>query len=113
MDQKEAKGLANVLRTARETLGTDTTLLRLETLLRIAAEEGQSQREIGEAMKVQKTTVSQNVLNLSVTGAYLQAGPGLVEQQIDPMERRKKVLSITTKGQRLLEKFARNMRGRR
>lgn len=113
MDKQQARRLANLLRVAREELGPDTTLIRLETLLRVASESDQSQRELGEAMKVVKTVVSQNVLNLSASTAMRREGPDLVAQTVDPMERRRSLVNVTPKGRKLLERFDRAMTGKR
>lgn len=104
-----AQSLLNAVRTAREEMG-DVTLARLEALLVVAVEKDLSQREMGDRMRLGKSTVSQIVLNLSPSDALRRPGPGFVKQSIDPMERRRKVINLTPKGERVVRNVVEAMR---
>lgn len=91
----------------------DVSVGTLTLFLTIGTRPGLSQREYGDILKLGKTTVSQQALRLTEVDAYHRPGPGLIDMDVDPAERRRKILTLTTKGQKLLARVVRSMEGYR
>lgn len=89
----------------RESLGIDTTLLKLQVLIEVANHPQIPQFELESRVDAAKSTVSRNVLDLTRTTSRKETGPNLVVQLEDPEYRKRNLLELTTKGQQLVTKM--------
>ena len=81
-------------------------LQQLHCLLVIAqAEEGLSLTEIAQKVGIGLATASRYVAALGKQNRHREEGLLLVESFEDPMERRKKIIRLTTKGKAALNKL--------
>lgn len=74
----------------------------VHTLVLVALHEGSSLVEIGRISGFKMATISRNLLDLGTRNRNREPGFGLVETQTDPMELRKKKVTLTPKGRELL-----------
>lgn len=96
------------LKYARDNLAPDVTVQRLLVLLHVAQNEGLSQNELAEQLEgISTTALSRNLADLSAINSRKSAGPGLIEQHLDPDNLRKKRIFLTDKGQRFLRRWQR------
>jgi DNA-binding MarR family transcriptional regulator len=79
----------------------------LQTLLLVAeaGEEGLMQHELGPKLGMSKAATSRNVLVLSKSKGPGLPGPGLIESEEVPENRRLRRITLTPKGERLVEKL--------
>lgn len=77
----------------------------VHTLMLIALHEGASLTEIATMSGFKMATVSRNILDLGKFNRKREPGLGLVHTEIDPMELRKKQITLTPKGQDLVRQI--------
>lgn len=104
--------VVHVLRVAvdrlRAEIGPEVPAQRILTLLAIAANPDLPQHDVPKHIHgVAEATVSRNVADLSAVTRTREPGPDLVEQRADPMYRRRNLLRLTRKGERLIADLAR------
>lgn len=63
--------------------------------------EGISMQTIGEELDIAQSSVSRNCYKLADVNRHKKTGIGLLETFEDPMERRRKLVSLTAKGKRV------------
>lgn len=81
---------------------------RVLTLLAVAANPDLPQYEVSKHVQgIAEATVSRNVTDLSALTRTRSPGPGLVEQRADPTHRRRNLLRLTAKGERLIADLTR------
>lgn len=91
----------------REGIDAEAPAQRILTFLAVAANPDMPQYDVSKHVKgIAEATVSRNVTDLSALNRARQPGPDLVEQRPDPMYRRRNLLRLTPKGERLLEQLA-------
>jgi DNA-binding MarR family transcriptional regulator len=92
----------------RAEVGPEVPAQRVLTLLAIAANPDLPQHDVPRHVRgIVDATVSRNVADLSAVTRMREPGPGLVEQRADPMYRRRNLLRLTTKGERLIADLTR------
>ncbi len=117
MDKKLLMGTAAMMADLRRTLGSKVTIAEAEILLRIAAAEGLSQRELGDRMKLPKSNIARYCDHLSEERRShegdLEPGHGFVEKTPDPEDRKRHMVSLTSKGARYVDRLQGLARPRR
>ena len=74
-----------------------------QTFIAVALQPGITMKELSERVGISQASCSRNVAALSRVHRLNKAGMDLVVAAEDPMERRRKVVKLTAKGQRLAE----------
>lgn len=80
-----------------------------ETLLVVANRPGLTMAELEKETGLAQSTISRNVASLSKWHRIGKEGYDLVEAVDDPRERRRKIVFLTVKGQRLVQKIMQTM----
>jgi DNA-binding MarR family transcriptional regulator len=94
------------LRFARQQLGPDVTVLRLQILLNAHLNPASSQRELAALSGgISATALSRNLADLSAWSSRKQEGLGLVELRADPMNLRVKRIYLTARGKRFVRQL--------
>jgi DNA-binding MarR family transcriptional regulator len=73
------------------------------SFLTIAQHEGMSMGELAQHLGIAQSSASRNIAALSKWHSFGKAGHELVEAHEDPRERRRKLVQLTPKGQRLVK----------
>ncbi|KXK68010.1 MarR family transcriptional regulator [Pseudomonas monteilii] len=74
-----------------------------QTFIAVAMQPGITMKELSEKVGISQASCSRNVSALSRIHRLNKPGMDLVVAAEDPMERRRKVVRLTAKGQRLAE----------
>lgn len=74
----------------------------IQAFLLVAQEEGLSVGEYAKRAGVSPTTMSRNLLDMSVRDRNYEEGAGLIEGKENVLNRREKLYSLTPKGRALL-----------
>lgn len=74
-----------------------------QTFIAVAMQPGITMKELSEKVGISQASCSRNVSALSRVHRLNKPGMDLVVVAEDPMERRRKVVKLTPKGQRLAE----------
>lgn len=69
-------------------------------------EDGISMYDIHKRLDIAQSSVSRNVYKLSFTNRHRERGVDLLESYEDPMERRRKLVRLTKKGERIYERLS-------
>lgn len=72
------------------------------SFLTIAQHEGLSMGDLAQRLAIAQSSASRNIAALSRWHSFGKAGHDLVEAQEDPRERRRKIVSLTPRGHRLV-----------
>ena len=72
------------------------------SFLTIAQNEGLSMGDLAQRLGIAQSSASRNIAALSRWHSFGKAGHDLVEALEDPRERRRKIVSLTAKGHRLV-----------
>ena len=70
----------------------------------VAAQEGMTMKELADELGISQASCSRNVAYLSKVHRLHKPGLDLMVATEDPLERRRKVLKLSPKGKRFLEK---------
>lgn len=100
--------LMRVLGRLRDVHG-DISANQAMALLFIAANPGVTLREVHERLGLVGSAASRVLAVLSDFGSRSVAGLGLVRVDVNPDDRRERLLSLTPKGHRLVEDMVRDM----
>jgi len=73
------------------------------SFLTIAQHEGLSMGDLAQRLGIAQSSASRNIAALSRWHSFGKAGHDLVEALEDPRERRRKIVSLTPRGHRLIE----------
>ena len=84
------------------TLKTSMPAKWIQVFLLVAEKEGLSVTEYAKRGDMAVTTMSRILIDMSERDSRYEDGPGLVEGQDNPMNRREKVYTLTPKGRALL-----------
>lgn len=101
---KQTAALMRALREFRE-LDPNMPLPQAMSLLLIAENEGLSFKELAQKLGLGVASVSRYVSDFSVPRKLGAKGAGLVVAVEDPFERRKKIITLTSKGRALINKM--------
>jgi len=81
------------------------------TLLLVAMRPGITTKELTGKLGISQASCSRNVAALSKMTRHGEPGPDLIVAEEDPRERRRKVMRLTPKGQRVAESLSRLLNG--
>ena len=102
--------LVDFLRFARDHIATDVTVQRLLVLLTVARHPGLSQSDLSRQLPgISATALSRNLADLSRTTSQKRPGPGLVTMKPDPASLRRKLVTLTARGERLITRWSRTL----
>lgn len=102
--------LIQFLRFARDEIAPDVTIQRVLVLLTVAAEPGRSQTELARALPgISTAALSRNLADLSRTTSQKRPGPDLVTLAPDPGSLRRKLVRLTPRGKRLIQRWSRTL----
>src|SRR5690349_16425237 len=102
MDKNVVRGLEAVVATLRQ-IDPDMSIQTLHTLMLVAIRP----RPLHELSKLVGVANSSLSLHLVILGRFKNVGPGLVDARENPDNRREKIISLTPKGEQLMETLAR------
>ena len=91
------------------TVNPDMTVLTALAFMRAAKTPGIPMSKLQEQMDVAQSTVSRNIATLSKWAAYQKEGANLVASEEDPRDRRQRIVSLTPKGEKLVEKMVKTL----
>jgi DNA-binding MarR family transcriptional regulator len=92
----------SLLMTAFRNVNPTMSIQVVHTLTLVALHEGLSLVELGRISGFKMATISRNILDLGLRNRKREPGYGLVESVVDPMELRKKQITLTPKGRELV-----------
>jgi DNA-binding MarR family transcriptional regulator len=88
-----------------QSVDRDMTAATLRVLLTIAANPGISSTKLTEKVGLPSSTISQTVSRLGKYGMGDKAGLGLVVSEENPQDRRIRLFTLSSKGEKVLEKY--------
>ena len=100
-----ASSLLSQMDTVASVLGQDLSITQVRVLLYVAVNEGCSMSAMEQALKLTQSTSSRAVAVLTAIERPGRPGLGVVERVEDPNNRRYKILSLTYKGRKALDKI--------
>jgi DNA-binding MarR family transcriptional regulator len=83
----------------------------LQTFLAVAKQPGISMQQLGEILKTSQASCSRNVAALGKWHKFDEPGLDLVEAVEDPVERRRKIMFLTSKGRARVQEVLSAMTG--
>lgn len=108
----ESVALVKALSRLRD-LYSDMTILQAMCFLIVAGRPGIAQRELYRELGTTDSAASRVVALLSDVGSRSGVGLDLIETRIDPEDRRNRILTLTRRGERLIEDIARDIKPKR
>lgn len=100
-EERAAKKALAVIQAFR-TLDPDMQLPMAASFLLVALNDGVSRTEVMRELDVAGSTATRNLMGLMASGRLGRPGHGLVEQRVNPDERRWRMHSLTPEGRRFL-----------
>ncbi|MEL6979763.1 MAG: MarR family winged helix-turn-helix transcriptional regulator [Pseudomonadota bacterium] len=104
-DEERAARTALALIQAFRSLDPDMQLPMAASFLLVALNDGVSRTEVMRELNVAGSTATRNLMGLMEQGRLGRPGHGLVDQQINPEERRWRMHSLTPEGRRFLARI--------
>ena len=100
LSDEERRDLRKIYRVveAFRTVDREMPVQQMATLLIVALNEGLSLKEISDRLATASSTASRNVAALSKVHRLGKRGHDLVSSREDPVERRRKMHTLTAKG---------------
>lgn len=95
--------LIEVLNEVRGDLDPEMQVQTLLTFLHAVRQPGSTMKEIGNLTNQTQASMSRNISALSQVSRHGKPGLNLVHTYEDPMERRRKVVELTPKGQKFMK----------
>ncbi len=94
--------LASALTAFKEfTKDHDVQVQAIQTFLKIATSVNPSMEDITQAIGLNQSTASRNVLKLA-TGPRAQEGYGLITVELDPYDHRRRLIKLSVRGHELM-----------
>ena len=101
MDTRHLFNLSTALKKVSE-LDQEMPIHHLQFLIFVALHPGCTQTEVGDALGVKSSTMTRITSKMSEQASLTEKGLGLVNNEIDPQHRSRRLLTLTPKGQRLM-----------
>jgi DNA-binding MarR family transcriptional regulator len=83
----------------------------INTFMYVAMHEGCTMKQLSEALGVAQSTMSRNVSALSKLHRLGKPGLDVVKSEIDPYERRRRIVTLTPRGRKLLAEVSSILEG--
>lgn len=104
-EEKAAKKLLEAIQAFRE-LDGDMQLPMAASFLLVALNDGVSRTEVMQELGVAGSTATRNLMGLMEQGRLGRPGHGLIDQRVNPEERRWRMHSLTPDGRKFLKRLA-------
>lgn len=104
-EERAAQKLLAAIQTFRE-LDGDMQMPMAASFLLVALNDGVSRREVMEELGVAGSTATRNLMGLMEAGRLGRPGHGVIDQRVNPDERRWRMHSLSPKGRRLMKRLA-------
>lgn len=101
---QRAERLLEVLQEFRK-LDSDMQMPMAATLMLVALNDGISRTEVMNHLGVAGSTATRNLMGLMGQGRLGRPGHGLVDQRVNPEERRWRMHSLTPEGRRVVRRL--------
>jgi DNA-binding MarR family transcriptional regulator len=105
-DKGQLKALLTALEPFRE-LKSTMPLQYVATFLLVATDEGKSVTEYANKAGLTQSVMTRHLLDMGEFNRYREEGFNLIEQVIDPMDRRSHLARLTVKGRGLVARLGR------
>ena len=103
-EERAARKLLAAIQAFRD-LDGDMQLPMAASFLLVALNEGVSRTEVMKELGVAGSTATRNLMGLMERGRLGRPGHGLIDQKVNPEERRWRMHSLTPDGRRFLKKL--------
>ena len=107
-ERKAARRLLLAIQELRR-IDPDMQLPMAASLLIVALKDGVSRTEVMNDLKVAGSTATRNLTGLTEQGRLGRPGHGLVEQKVNPNERRWRMHSLSPKGRTVVRRLAKRI----
>jgi DNA-binding MarR family transcriptional regulator len=97
--------LINATAHIRDAIDPEMPVQQLLVLLMVAKEPGITMKDLGQRARISQASMSRNVDELGMINRHRKPGKGVMIAEEDPMNRRQKLLRLTPKGMRAVEKL--------
>lgn len=104
MNTSELRKIQRFLNAARDHIDTDMTVQKLQVLIEVALSEPLDQGTLVQKVNQTRSAVSKNVANWSALTYKKDKGPGFIRSDLDPMNLKTRILTITDRGKAALAK---------
>ncbi|MEM9726286.1 MAG: MarR family winged helix-turn-helix transcriptional regulator [Pseudomonadota bacterium] len=104
-EERAAKKLLAAIQAFR-TLDGDMQLPMAASFLIVALNDGVSRTEVMNELGVAGSTATRNLMGLMESGRLGRPGHALIDQRVNPEERRWRMHSLTPKGRKFLKQLA-------
>lgn len=108
-EERCAKKLLKVIEAFRS-LDPDMQMPMAASFLLVALNDGVSRTEVMQALHVAGSTATRNLMGLMSKGRLGRQGHGLIDQRVNPDERRWRMHSLTPEGRLFLKRLVELMR---
>lgn len=102
--ERAAKKMLAVIQAFRS-LDPDMQLPMAASFLLVALNDGVSRTEVMRELKVAGSTATRNLMGLMEQGRLGRPGHGLIDQRVNPEERRWRMHSLTPEGRQFLARL--------
>lgn len=106
MNSKAVNALVEILELIRKDIDPEMPIQMVVVFLRLALKGEASMQDLMDAAGISQASISRNVSALSKTHRRGKPGHNLVIAFEDPMERRRKLVRLSTKGKKLADKVS-------
>ena len=104
-EERAARKMLAAIQLFRE-LDGDMQLPMAASFLLVALNDGTSRTEVMKTLDVAGSTATRNLMGLMESGRLGRPGHGLIEQRVNPEERRWRMHSLTPSGRQFLRRLA-------
>lgn len=105
VEARSARKLLKAIAAFRE-LDPDMQMPMAASFLLVALNDGVSRTEVMKELDVAGSTATRNLMGLMARGRLGRKGHGLVDQTVNPEERRWRMHSLTPEGRRFMRRLA-------
>ena len=104
-EERAARKALAAIQLFRE-LDGDMQMPMAASFLLVALNDGVSRTEVMNTLEVAGSTATRNLMGLMESGRLGRPGHGLIDQKVNPDERRWRMHSLTPKGKKFLRRLA-------
>lgn len=103
MGHSRAFGVARVVRIFRDHVDKEASVQKLSVFLEIATSPGIDNGTLIHRLDLSRSNASKLIRDLTDFTALKKPGPGVVRQEIDPMDMTRRMSFLTEKGERIFK----------